>query len=116
MRHRTGYGALAAVALLAVTGWTTKPMSGSNQDSFSFATTGTVVPDSAQSGLPYISVADLAGTGAATFWVYSEDAGTADSMLVTLDAGSAWDSYYPHGVDSVVVVTNATTLGFHLSN
>lgn len=111
------HAALAALMLLAFAGWTTNKSSGTAQKTFSFATTGTVIPDSASAGRTFLSVADVAGTGAATFWLYSDDVdGAADSMLVTIGAGSAWETNCPHGIDSVVVVTNATTLGFHVSN
>jgi hypothetical protein len=113
---KTRYPALAALMLLVFGAWTTNKSSGTDQYAFAFSSTGQVIPDSAAAGRTFISVADIGGTGAATFWIYSSDAGTMDSMLVTLGAGSAWESNFPHGIDSVVVASNATTLGFHVSN
>jgi len=109
--------ACSLMALLILVGWTTNKSSGTAQKTFAFATTGNAIPDSASAGRTYLSVADLAGTGTATLWIYSEDVdGAADSMLVTIGAGSAWETNCPDGIDSVVVVTNSTTLGFHVSN
>ena len=114
---KTIAGLTALVLLVATTAsgdWTTNKSSGTKQAFNSTTTTATVVPDSIQAGLTFASIANM-GSGDATIYIVSSDI-SAGADTIPLGAGVTITLNCPHGIDTLKVLANASTLGFHVSN